>query len=248
MTGETPPGTAGDAGATGVAGTVGEVGTASEAGAVAVAGTVGEAGGTEAVTLPGRAAIRAGRRATWAVAIVLLVVTTCLGWLVDRRADSIGPRAMHGELGDVMQVGDVFVAVESVRQADVVVQTSSWGDPTIYETAGTWLVVRLAYQGVREPGVYGSVVWRDDAGRSFDVDLRPGSGTDLAQPGQWLVSDVVLEVAPGQVTGGEVVLGPRTEITGVPYRTGVIDVPADSIEQVEELELVLSVWVENASE
>ncbi len=243
MTGETLPGMVGDAGAAGDAGAVGVAGSVDEAG-----GAVGEVGGAGAATPPGRAAIRAGRRATWAVAIVLLAVTTCLGWLVDRRADSIGPRAMHGELGDVMQVGDVLVAVESVRQAGVVVETSSWGDPAIHETAGTWLVVRLAYQGVREPGIHGSVVWRDDAGRSFDVDLRPGSGTDLAQPGQWLVSDVVLEVAPGQVPGGEVVLGPRTEVTGVPYRIGVIDVPADSIERVEELELVRSVWVENTSE
>ncbi|OJX97372.1 MAG: hypothetical protein BGO96_05445 [Micrococcales bacterium 73-15] len=184
--------------------------------------------------------------ATRLTVVLLLLLTTGLGWLLDQRPADHGTRPVHGGIGDVLEVGGVLVAVDSVRQVDAVVEPSRWGDPTTYDTAGSWLVVRLAYQGATGPARFGTIQWRDDQGRTFAVDTRIGAGDDEAQPGQWLVSDVVIEVAPGTMGAGEVLVSPRSPVQGVPYRTGVIDVRADEVQHLDApLELMHSVWVEN---
>lgn len=194
--------------------------------------------------LPGAetAATSTRRRAHAVVVVILILAALGLGSFVAHAPDPVGVRTVDAALGETVVVEGMQVRVDAVSRTDVV-RVTRYDRTEEFTTAGTWLVVRLAYAPVAEPGSVYDIAWQDAAGRAYRPDFRLDNIRQETSPGQWWTVDLVLEVPPDAVGDGLVVVSVESWTGDYPVHVAAVGVPAAAIAHVEDgIDLLPGGW------
>ncbi|HCX85805.1 MAG TPA: hypothetical protein DHV14_11850 [Micrococcales bacterium] len=199
---------------------------------------------TQPEAQPGASSRRpAGARV--AVVAVLAALVLGLGWFQGNRPDAVGTREVPGVLDEPVDAAGARIVVGAPHQADVVRVTNDFDTTTELTTPGTFLLVRVAYQGVSRPVGMKRVAFQAADGRVFYPDDRQPTPWILdAQVGQWWFTEVVLELPVDAVGDGLVVVMPESPTTGLPLEVAVVPVTdADIVREDGPVDVIEPQWV-----
>ncbi|GMA30051.1 hypothetical protein [Litorihabitans aurantiacus] len=145
---------------------------------------------------------------------------------------------VRGDVGEEVAVGGTVVEVGRARSAPLIEVPESYGDEVLeYESAGRFLVVRVAYSGKREPDLVRTLAWRGANGAEYAPSDVFDAGYTEAQPGEWWHLDVIFEMPADAAESGTLRVLPEGSDWALPMEIG--EVRVDEVEQVEEIAAVL---------